>query len=139
MWASQTALIQPTHGQGYNILIDRMHLLFTKVHFPILTARPGRRSIYNSGELDKSKAHALVSRPVRGFRQLVKATYLTCMLEQPNIRAEWLRPTSSRARIHYEKSCVPFLSWWGNRQIPRPTETGNVVGTQIEAWFSIVD
>ena len=27
------ALIQPIHGQGYNILIDRMHLLFTKVHF----------------------------------------------------------------------------------------------------------
>ena len=29
------ALIQPVHGQGYNILIflDRMHLLFTQVHF----------------------------------------------------------------------------------------------------------
>ena len=27
------ALIQPVHGQGYNILIDRMHLLFTLVHF----------------------------------------------------------------------------------------------------------
>ena len=33
LWASQIALIQPIHGQGYNILIDRMHLLFTKVHF----------------------------------------------------------------------------------------------------------
>ena len=30
---SQIALIQTIHGQGYNILIDRMHLLFTKVHF----------------------------------------------------------------------------------------------------------
>ena len=27
------ALIQPIHGQGYNILIDRTHLLFTKIHF----------------------------------------------------------------------------------------------------------
>ncbi len=30
LWASQIALIQPVHGQGYNILIflDRIHLLF---------------------------------------------------------------------------------------------------------------
>ena len=34
------ALIQPIHGQGYNILIDRMHLLFIKVHF--LFWQPGR-------------------------------------------------------------------------------------------------
>ena len=36
------ALIQPVHGQGYNILIflDRMHLLFTQVHF--LFWQPGR-------------------------------------------------------------------------------------------------
>ena len=34
------SLIQPIHGQGYNILIDRMHLLFTKVHF--LFWQPGR-------------------------------------------------------------------------------------------------
>ena len=36
------ALIQPVHGQGYNILIflDRMHLLFTLVHF--LFWQPGR-------------------------------------------------------------------------------------------------
>ena len=27
------ALIQPAHGQGYNILVDRMYLLFTPVHF----------------------------------------------------------------------------------------------------------
>ena len=33
LWASQIALLQPIHGQGYNILIDRMHLLFTKVYF----------------------------------------------------------------------------------------------------------
>ena len=33
LWASQIALIQPIHGQGYDILIDWMHLLFTKVHF----------------------------------------------------------------------------------------------------------
>ena len=29
LWASQIALIKPIHGRGYNILIDRMHLLFT--------------------------------------------------------------------------------------------------------------
>ena len=34
------ALIQPIHGQGYNILIDRMDLLFTKVNF--LFWQPGR-------------------------------------------------------------------------------------------------
>ena len=36
------ALIQPVHGQGYNILIflDRMHQLFTPVHF--LFWQPGR-------------------------------------------------------------------------------------------------
>ena len=42
------ALIQPVHGQGYNILIflDRMHLLFTLVHF--LFWQLGWRSIYNT-------------------------------------------------------------------------------------------
>ena len=34
------ALIQPIQGQGYNILINRMHLLFTKVHF--LFWQPGQ-------------------------------------------------------------------------------------------------
>ena len=34
------ALIQPVHGQGYNILIDWMHLLFTWVHF--LFWQPGQ-------------------------------------------------------------------------------------------------
>ena len=30
LWASQIALIQPIHGQGYTLLfLDRMHLLFT--------------------------------------------------------------------------------------------------------------
>ena len=34
LWASQIALIQPIHGQGYNLLfLDRMHLLFIQVHF----------------------------------------------------------------------------------------------------------
>ena len=36
LWASQIALIQPIHGQGYTLLFfDRMHLLFTKVHLAI--------------------------------------------------------------------------------------------------------
>ena len=34
------ALIQPVHSQGYNILIDQMHLLFTQVHF--LFWQPGQ-------------------------------------------------------------------------------------------------
>ena len=40
--ASQIALIQLVQGQGYNILIflDRMHLLFTLVHFQFW--QPGR-------------------------------------------------------------------------------------------------
>ena len=34
LWASQIALIQPIHGQGYILIIpDRMHLLFTQVYF----------------------------------------------------------------------------------------------------------
>ena len=34
LWASQIALIQPVHGQGYILVfLDRMHLLFTQVHF----------------------------------------------------------------------------------------------------------
>ena len=41
LWVSQIALIQLVHGQG-NILLflDRMHLLFTQVHF--LFWQPGR-------------------------------------------------------------------------------------------------
>ena len=33
LWASQIALLQRIHDQGYNILIERTNLLFTKVHF----------------------------------------------------------------------------------------------------------
>ena len=34
LWASQIALIQLVHGQGYILIfLDRMHLLFTLVHF----------------------------------------------------------------------------------------------------------
>ena len=41
LWASQIALIQPIHGQDYTLLfLDRMHLLFTQVHF--LFWQPGR-------------------------------------------------------------------------------------------------
>ena len=41
LWASQIALIQPVHGQGYILIfLDRMHLLFTQVHF--LFWQPGR-------------------------------------------------------------------------------------------------
>ena len=41
LWASQIALIQPIHGQGYTqLFLDRMHLLFTLVHF--LFWQPGR-------------------------------------------------------------------------------------------------
>ena len=41
LWASQIALIQPIHGQGYTLLfLDRMHLLSTLMHF--LFWQPGR-------------------------------------------------------------------------------------------------
>ena len=34
LWVSQIALIQPIHSQGYILIfLDRMHLLFTQVHF----------------------------------------------------------------------------------------------------------
>ena len=34
LWASQIALIQPVHGQSYILIfLNRMHLLFTQVHF----------------------------------------------------------------------------------------------------------
>ena len=34
LWTSQIALIQPVHGQGYILIfLERMHLLFTQVHF----------------------------------------------------------------------------------------------------------
>ena len=43
------ALIQPIHGQGYNSDIPRPDAPVIYIGaFPILTARPGRRSIYNS-------------------------------------------------------------------------------------------
>ena len=47
------ALIQPVPGQGYNILIilrPDAPVIYTGV-FPILTAWPGRRSIYNKSTL----------------------------------------------------------------------------------------
>ena len=41
------SLIQPIHGQGYNSVIPRPDApVFYLGAFPILTARPGRRSIY---------------------------------------------------------------------------------------------
>ena len=46
------ALIQPVHGQGYNILIiprPDAPVIYIGA-FPILTAQPGRRSIYNTNE-----------------------------------------------------------------------------------------
>ena len=34
LWTSQIPLIQPVHGQGYILIfLDRIHLLFTQVHF----------------------------------------------------------------------------------------------------------
>ena len=49
LWASQFALIQPVHGQGYNPDIHRPDppVIYTGA-FPILTALPGRRSICNT-------------------------------------------------------------------------------------------
>ena len=51
LWASQIALIQPIHGQGYNSDIPRPDAPVIYIGaLPILTARPGRRSIYNNSE-----------------------------------------------------------------------------------------
>ena len=50
------ALIQPVHGQGYNILIiprPGAPVIYIGA-FPILTARPGRRLIYNISIQKKS-------------------------------------------------------------------------------------
>ena len=58
LWASQIALLQPVHGQGYILIfLDRIHLLFTQVHFLILTAWPGQRSIYNTLHSPKPLHH----------------------------------------------------------------------------------
>ena len=47
LWASQIALIQPVHGQGYPAIPwPNAPVIYTGA-FPILTARPGQRSIYN--------------------------------------------------------------------------------------------
>ena len=49
LWASQITLNQPVHGQGYILIfLDRMHLLFTQVHFLFWQPEQGRKSIYNS-------------------------------------------------------------------------------------------
>ena len=47
------ALIQPVHGQGYNIRIDRIHLLFTQVYF--LFWQPGQGvGQYTTNDLAKN-------------------------------------------------------------------------------------
>ena len=64
-----TALIQPTHGQGYNSDIPRPDAPVIYIGaFHILTARPGRRSIYN------------ILRFKNGAFHLVKLIYV-CLLE----------------------------------------------------------
>ena len=43
LWASQIALIQPVHGQGYILIFfDWMHLLFTQEHFLFWKLRRGQ-------------------------------------------------------------------------------------------------
>ena len=57
------ALFQPIHGQGYNSDIPRPDAPFIYIGaFPILTARPGRGSIYNS---DTGKLICLICMSVR--------------------------------------------------------------------------
>ena len=54
LWASQIALIQPIHGQGYTLLfLDRMLLLFTQVHllFWLLHWVVGQYTTLGSGVL----------------------------------------------------------------------------------------
>ena len=48
------ALIQPIYGQGYNSDIPRPDApVIYKGAFPILTAPPGRKSIYNTYRICK--------------------------------------------------------------------------------------
>ena len=48
LWSSLIAFIQPIHGQGYNSDIPQPDALVIYIGaFSILTAQPGRRSIYN--------------------------------------------------------------------------------------------
>ena len=48
------ALIQPIHGQGYNSDIPRPDASVIYIGaFPILTAQPGRRSMYNNSILPR--------------------------------------------------------------------------------------
>ena len=50
LWASEIALIQLVHGQGYILIfLDRMHLLFTQVHFLFWQLGRGQ---YVTNELD---------------------------------------------------------------------------------------
>ena len=63
------ALIQPVHGQGNNILIflDRMHLLFTQVHF--LFWQPGRfGGQYTTHWLSNKSCRSFVAMYVRPQR-----------------------------------------------------------------------
>ena len=73
LWASQTALIQPIHGQGYTLLfLDRMHLLFTQVRF--LFWQPGRVVGQYTTAIWKQYAVQLVftpEAPIRRFQYLL--------------------------------------------------------------------
>ena len=60
------ALIQPIHGQGYNSDIPRLDAPVTYTGaFPILTARPSRRSIYNNATIENGRKDQ-ISIPGRG-------------------------------------------------------------------------
>ena len=62
LWVSQIALIQPIHGQGYTLLfLDRMHLLFTMVHF--LFWQPGRVVVQYATHGETNDEHRAGKRP----------------------------------------------------------------------------
>ena len=71
--ASKIALIQPIHGQGYNSDIPRPGAPVIYIGaFPILTARPGRRSIYNKWSLD----YTSLDKNISGYVLMVTGLYI---------------------------------------------------------------
>ena len=69
------ALIQPIHGQGYNSDIPRPDAPVIYIGaFPILTAQPGRRSIYNINKVPKNLENKQVELEIRGRIKTIETT-----------------------------------------------------------------
>ena len=97
LWASQIALIQPVHGQGYILIfLDRMHLLFTPVHF--LFWQPCR--VVGQYTTPSLYLHCLSSLPILGFQIL---SYIWKIV--------WCRPIGIFLRFMKFVSSCAFLKY----------------------------